>query len=125
MPDHIDTAVKHLKGFTPTAEVEAEKENGFSSSVEPASEAWPHDWKNPQRLYQPDTDIGSLLGPLTFHHADPLAPVRPRDEQALEEFFDDSQLDEIIADVHFRLKQLCPEPCWEDDPFDFLCSYIY
>ena len=118
MPDHVDTAVKLLKGFTPAAE----KENGFSPSVEPASEAWAHDWQNPRRLYQPD--ISSLLGPSTFHHADPLASLRPRDEQALEEFFDDSQLDEIIADVHFRLRQLCPEPCWEDDPFDFLCSYI-
>ena len=122
MPDHVDIAVKLLKGFTPAAEVEAEKENGFSSSIEPANEAWSPDWKNPQRLYQPD--ISSLLGPLTFHHADPLAPLRPRDEQALEEFFDDSQLDEMIADVQFRLRQLCPEPCWEDDPFDFLCNYI-
>ncbi|MBT9315216.1 hypothetical protein IXB50_07240 [Leptothoe spongobia TAU-MAC 1115] len=63
------------------------------------------------------------MSPLTFH-AEPLAPLRQRDQQALEEIFDDTQVEDIVADICMRLKQLCPEPCWDDDPFEFLKGYV-
>ena len=124
MPDYIDPEVKPPDGFhlVTQALVRFEQRNGFSSFVEPASEPLAHSWQNIRCLHQPD--VGSLLRPLTFHHADPITSLRSRDEKALEEIFDDEQLDEILADVYLRLKQLCPEPCWEDDPFDFLQDYV-
>ncbi|MBE9065412.1 hypothetical protein IQ260_01960 [Leptolyngbya cf. ectocarpi LEGE 11479] len=63
------------------------------------------------------------MSPLTFH-AEPLAPLRQRDEQALEDVFEDTQVEDIIADICTRLKQLHPEPCWDDDPFNFLSGYL-
>ncbi|MEL6334454.1 MAG: hypothetical protein AAFX51_12935 [Cyanobacteria bacterium J06636_28] len=53
-----------------------------------------------------------------------MAPLRQRDEQALEDMFDDDKIEDIVSDICIRLKQLCPEPCWEDDSFDFLKGYI-
>ena len=62
--------------------------------------------------------------PLTTFHADPLTPLRQRDEQALDDIFNHAQVEEIVADIYIRLQQLCPEPCWDDDLFDFLKGYL-
>ncbi|WP_442936539.1 hypothetical protein [Nostoc sp.] len=50
--------------------------------------------------------------------------LRERDWTALIELFDREDGDEIEADIDSSLFWLIPEPCWEDDPFDFLREYL-
>ncbi len=50
--------------------------------------------------------------------------LRERDCTALIELFDRDDGDEIEADISCSLFWLIPEPCWEDDPFDFLREYL-
>lgn len=50
--------------------------------------------------------------------------LRERDWTALIELFDRNDADEIQADISCSLLWLIPEPCWEDDPFDFLREYL-
>lgn len=94
----------------------------FSSIVQPVKKPWSRSWQDTTGPVQ-QPDVSSWLKPLAFY-AEPLAPLRQRDEQALEDVFDDQQIDDILADVCMRLRQLYPEPCWEDGPFDFLQGYI-
>jgi hypothetical protein len=56
--------------------------------------------------------------------AAPIAPLRERDLQAMADFFDTEFMLEIEADVTQHLLLLWPEPCWDEDPFDFLHEYI-
>ncbi|NEQ30505.1 MAG: hypothetical protein F6K04_05820 [Leptolyngbya sp. SIO4C5] len=57
-------------------------------------------------------------------HADPVAPLRYRDLAALDEMFGDIQVSEIEADILQHLSWMYPEPCWDDDPYEFLHGYI-
>lgn len=50
--------------------------------------------------------------------------LRERDWNVLIELFDREDVDEIEADISSSLHWLIPEPCWEDDPFDFLREYL-
>ncbi|MBR8833023.1 MAG: hypothetical protein DSM106950_03005 [Stigonema ocellatum SAG 48.90 = DSM 106950] len=50
--------------------------------------------------------------------------LRERDWKALTELFDRGDSDEIEADINSNLLLMIPEPCWEDDPFDFLREYL-
>lgn len=123
MPDHSFPESKSINGFHSVISnlVGVEQKSSFPLLVDAKQESW-RATALYGRYYQPDINH-SLLRPLGFH-AEPLAPLRQRDEQALEELFDDSQVEEMMTDIHLRLKQLCPEPCWEDDPFDFLAGYV-
>lgn len=63
--------------------------------------------------------------PTNLHVYTPSLPsLRDRDWIALRELFDRDDGDEIEADIHTNLFWLIPEPCWEDDPFDFLREYL-
>lgn len=53
-----------------------------------------------------------------------LTSLRERDWTALIELFDRDDVDEIEADINSSLFWLIPEPCWEDDPFDFLREFL-
>jgi len=57
-------------------------------------------------------------------YAPSLTSLRERDWTALIELFDRDDGDEIEADISGSLFWLIPEPCWEDDPFDFLREYL-
>lgn len=124
MPDHSfpeanspDGGHSVVKSF-----LNVEEKPRFTSIIEPIQESWSESW--PQLLNEHQPGVNSLIRPLTFH-AEPLAPLRQRDELALDEVFGDSyQMDEIVNDICGRLGQLYPEPCWEDDPFDFLKGYL-
>ena len=61
---------------------------------------------------------------LNVHHASPLTPLRERDTQALSDFFECDLIQEITLDIHRYLARTYPEPCWEDEPYDFLNDYI-
>ena len=50
--------------------------------------------------------------------------VRERDWEALNLLFDRDDSDEIEADIQSKLLFLVPEPCWEDNPFDFLQEFL-
>ncbi|WP_199305944.1 hypothetical protein [Pseudanabaena sp. FACHB-2040] len=67
-----------------------------------------------------------LTLPLSFSltHAGPLSPLRSRDIQALVDIFAHDQLTEIEADIHQYLRRLYPEPCWDDEPYEFLQDFI-
>ncbi|MBD2343915.1 hypothetical protein H6G18_07105 [Anabaena subtropica FACHB-260] len=50
--------------------------------------------------------------------------LKDRDWKALLELFDREDIDEVEADINGNLLLMIPEPCWEDDPFDFLREYL-
>lgn len=56
--------------------------------------------------------------------ADPLSPLRERDLFALEGLFQRSDMYWIEADVNQMLLHLLPEPCWDEDAFDFLREFL-
>lgn len=61
---------------------------------------------------------------LDIGHASPLAPLRQRDSHALNEIFEIEHIQEITLDVHRYLARIYPEPCWEDEPYEFLHGYV-
>lgn len=63
-------------------------------------------------------DSGDLGQPVRF------SPVRDRDLRVLIDWFTHDGIGDIEADIRHYLRQLMPEPCWEDDPFDFLQEYL-
>lgn len=74
-------------------------------------------------LLRPDIAIPISAG-LSVEHASPIAPLRQRDRVALEAMFDRPDLPAISLDIHRSLARLYPEPCWEDEPYEFLHGYI-
>ena len=50
--------------------------------------------------------------------------LQERDWEALIELFDREDGEEIEDDINSSLLFLMPEPCWEDNPFDFLLDYL-
>ena len=63
-------------------------------------------------------------GYVCFNYADPLSPLKERDETALMELFQADFMETIEADISHCLLQLLPEPCWEDDPLEFLQDFL-
>jgi len=59
-----------------------------------------------------------------FSLLDAVIPLRQRDEQVLIELFRQEGIEAIEADIACNLLCRCPEPCWEDDPFEFLREYL-
>ncbi|WP_448563061.1 hypothetical protein [Trichothermofontia sp.] len=53
-----------------------------------------------------------------------VAPLKDRDIKALDTLFHCDGIEEAAADVSQVLLTLFPEPCWEDDPFEFLREYL-
>jgi hypothetical protein len=58
------------------------------------------------------------------HYAEPLSPLKERDLVALATLFPPDQMLTIEADVNQMLLRLLPEPCWEEDPFEFLSEFL-
>jgi len=58
------------------------------------------------------------------HYADPLSPLRERDVQALSQWFQRDDMYTIEADINQMLIQLLPEPCWDEETFDFLREFL-
>ena len=108
----LPSAVQTLVGGRQTPSFSSAKSNQAS---------WSATWTDKPYEYSPE--VSSRLE-VSLFHADPLAPLRQRDEQALEEIFDDTQMEEVFVDVCDRLKQLYPEPCWDEAPFEFLQEYL-
>ncbi len=75
-------------------------------------------------LYQL-TQIAPVTYPNTPQtYAPVFTSLRERDWKVLTELFDRHDSEEIEADINTNLLFMIPEPCWEDDPFDFLREYL-
>ncbi|MEO0532854.1 MAG: hypothetical protein AAF215_03185 [Cyanobacteria bacterium P01_A01_bin.123] len=57
-------------------------------------------------------------------HADPISPLRTQDWVALDDLFAHDQMTVAEPDILQNLDKLCPEPCWEEDPYEFLHGYL-
>jgi hypothetical protein len=75
-------------------------------------------------LLPPAEAIPTTSPSLAIGHADPLAPLRPGDSAALEDLFVSDRIQEITLDVLQYLARTYPEPCWEDEPYEFLHGYV-
>jgi hypothetical protein len=53
-----------------------------------------------------------------------LNSLRERDWEALTSLFDRDDSDEIEEEIKRKLVWLVPEPCWEDNPFEFLREFL-
>lgn len=58
------------------------------------------------------------------NHATPLSSLTERDLEALAAMFEPEDATEVEAELAHYLNLMCPEPCWEEDPFDFLRDYL-
>lgn len=54
----------------------------------------------------------------------PYSTLRERDWEVLNSLFDRDDSDEIEAEIKSKLVWLGPEPCWEDNPFEFLREFL-
>lgn len=50
--------------------------------------------------------------------------LKERDWEALILLFERDDSDEIEAEIDSKLLWLVPEPCWEDNPFEFLREFL-
>ncbi|HEY9648799.1 MAG TPA: hypothetical protein V6C88_20635, partial [Chroococcidiopsis sp.] len=58
-------------------------------------------------------------------YAPPIMPLRDRDLSALAEFFAAADMERIEADVLKGLRDRYPEPCWDEDLFEFLADFLH
>ena len=79
-----------------------------------------------RKLYQTDTQVSKTTEQEYSQvvHAAPLSSLRERDLQALAEMFEPEEASEVEAELVSYLNLMYPEPCWEEDPFDFLRDYL-
>jgi hypothetical protein len=68
--------------------------------------------------------ISTDTHPGGMDHAAPLSPLRSRDLKAMVELFHLSDIEVIEQDIIQTLVLRYPEPCWEDQVFDFLKEYL-
>ncbi len=120
-PDHdSDPALAQLKEFSDR--ISQKKQGGRSLKIQGeafhlSAANWSDHNGSGQNAEKPSVAL----------HAAPLMPLRQRDMQVMAEIFEQASLeamDAIEADVLAHLAKLSPEPCWEDEPFDFLQDYL-
>ncbi|MEO1593203.1 MAG: hypothetical protein AAFU71_18205 [Cyanobacteria bacterium J06632_22] len=109
-PDGYDPFVRAMM------RVSERKERAEQQTMHAPEIAWP--------VSKPDPDASPERPIISRLYAEPLAPLRDRDEIALTEIFKAEQLEDALTDVQNRLSHLYPEPCWEDDPYEFLHGYV-
>lgn len=68
--------------------------------------------------------VASNAPELAELHAEPLSPLKSRDVDALGALFQREDICAIEVDISQMLLRLFPEPCWEDDPFEFLKEFL-
>ncbi len=103
-----DTFVQELIGFSTQAATKKWSQSSPSwaqQNIESRSQSW-------------------LSKSYELEHAAPLMPLRERDIEVLSDYFEHEHIQEIEADVIRNLLIRWPEPCWEDEPLDFLQDYL-
>lgn len=74
---------------------------------------------------QPETQVyPSQIQHFEISHSAPLSPLRERDIAVLAVLFQRDDIYDIEADIAKSLLLRLPEPCWEEDPFDFLQEFL-
>lgn len=58
------------------------------------------------------------------HYAPPLMPLKDRDLEALVSTFEQEDIQEIETDIAVNLQTRLPEPCWEDNPIEYLRDFL-
>ena len=53
-----------------------------------------------------------------------LVSLKERDKKVLAQLFEREDSEEIIENINSKLSMMMPEPCWEDNPFNFLSEYL-
>lgn len=72
----------------------------------------------------PESGSSSSFSDFVGSSAAPLAQLWERDIKALGGLFEREDMHDIETDVVRNLLARWPEPCWEDDPFDFLREFL-
>ncbi|MFB2923181.1 MULTISPECIES: hypothetical protein [Aerosakkonema] len=97
----------------------------FSRKVTTSKPARTSRW---QRVNQIENEASATLSTESSATLDGCTPsltsLREGDTKALAALFDREDSDEIETDISKYLLLLWPEPCWEDNPFDFLREYL-
>ncbi len=79
----------------------------------------------PAKLWRsPEPESSPAFADYVGDFAAPLTPLWERDIKALGDFFDREDMHDIETDVVRNLLARWPEPCWEDNPFDFLQEFL-
>ncbi|MEP0869037.1 hypothetical protein NDA01_04405 [Trichocoleus desertorum AS-A10] len=76
-------------------------------------------WRPPQ----PEAEYEGFSS-LLDSYAAPLAPMRERDLTALGGLFEREDIHDVETDIIRNLLTRWPEPCWDDDPFEFLQDFL-
>ena len=85
----------------------------------PAQTSDARSWRSPESETAFDFPT-SLLD----SYAAPLAPMRERDLTALGSLFEREDIHDVETDIIRSLLTRWPEPCWDDDPFEFLQDFL-
>ncbi|HEY9859796.1 MAG TPA: hypothetical protein V6D16_09835, partial [Candidatus Obscuribacterales bacterium] len=72
----------------------------------------------------PGSEAGYGFSRLLDSYAAPLAPMRERDLTALGGLFEREDIHDIETDIIRNLLTRWPEPCWDDEPFEFLQEFL-
>jgi len=72
----------------------------------------------------PESEAGYGFPSLLDSYAAPLAPMRERDLMALGGLFEREDIHDVETDIIRNLLTRWPEPCWDDDPFEFLQEFL-
>lgn len=120
-PDDIDPALAELKNYSARVSQKRFEASTQLSGRQGRSPGLAN--RMPRSIHQAPNQV-PIDAALLKAYASPLLPLRDRDMTALLQMFQHSQLDEIHADLLQALQRLLPEPCWEDDPLEFLQEYL-
>lgn len=121
-----DPALTELMQYSAKAQTKKAANNRSLELPEEGSPQ-PTDWLKERGINYPASSL--LSNPEAYmnyaDHAAPLMPLRERDIKVLVDLFtQNEEIEAIEADIIYNLLRRCPEPCWEDDPSDFLREFL-
>ncbi len=97
----------------------------FSEKVAASETARVSRFPRVKRTKQPTTDqLSTEQSRSQSSYASPLKALRERDLQALAALFDGENGDRIETEIASYLLMLWPDPCWEEDAYDFLGEFL-
>jgi hypothetical protein len=109
----MDTIISSLPSI-PSAELQALRQAAQLAQQRQQAEA----------VLTPKSSLWKERAEAVGHYAEPLSPLRDRDLKALADWFQRDDILQIETDISRILLCLLPEPCWEDNWFDFLHDFL-
>jgi hypothetical protein len=67
---------------------------------------------------------GLAAAEIVGHYTESAVPLREQDLKVLRNWFNREEMFQIETDIMQNLLYLFPEPCWEEDPFEFLREFL-